>query len=122
MYPVRYPLIPAIVAIMILAACSRDESGPPPDPAVIQQAKILQPTDARLATLYQQSCRACHMVGAGGAPLTGDQAAWDIRWRKGAEALRTSAIRGLNGMPPGAQCFTCSSEDYDALIRFMAGR
>ncbi len=61
-------------------------------------------------------------TGAGGAPLTGDRQAWDSRWTKGQETLRASTVRGLNGMPPGGQCFACTPADYDALIRFMAGR
>lgn len=111
------------VLLSATAACSRDSATPAAAAAPAgQSASTAQPSDPRLAGLYQQSCKACHAIAAGGAPLTGDRAAWAPRWAKGAEALRSSTIRGLNGMPPGGQCFACTPADYDALIRFMAGQ
>jgi cytochrome c5 len=116
----------AIVAVVFLlgtAACADKRRSPAaPAPEVMQHAQSMLPSDTRLAGLYRQSCWACHAMGAGGAPFTGDRATWDPRWDKGEEALRSSVIRGLNGMPAGGQCFVCSPADYDALIRFMAGR
>jgi cytochrome c5 len=54
--------------------------------------------------------------------LTGDRSQWDARWTKGLPALVQSTVTGLNGMPPGGQCFACSAADYEALIQFLAGR
>lgn len=108
------------VALAVLAGCG---SAPPASTLTPAESAALQPADAHLAALYAQSCKSCHTSADTGAPLTGDRAAWDARWaRKGEDGLIDSAIRGLNGMPPGGQCFACAPEDYRALIRFMAGR
>ena len=115
-------IIIGLAAALNLTACSDERTAPPPSAEDVQRATGLLPTDARLADLYRQSCRACHTIAGSGAPLTGHREAWDVRWEKGAEALRSSTIRGLNGMPAGGQCFACTVRDYDELIRFMAGR
>ena len=104
-----------------LAACAPKKPAAP-DAQAFQRAASLTPTDPKLAALYAQSCRACHSISAAGAPLTGDRASWDPRWSKGMDALRASTIGGLNGMPAGGQCFSCTLQDYEALITFMAGR
>jgi cytochrome c5 len=107
---------------LLLSGCTRHSEATTPSPGAIEHAAAATPSDPRIAELYRQSCRACHAVAGSGAPLTGDREAWDDRWEKGAEALRSSAISGMNGMPAGGQCFACTPQDYDALIRFMAGR
>ena len=109
----------AIAAVLLLSACA------PPAPArspaeAAAYAETLMPSDARLADLYAQSCRTCHTVVDTGAPLAGDRAAWAPRWKKGLPALLASTVGGLNGMPAGGQCFSCTPADYEALIRFMA--
>ena len=106
----------------LLSGCAGESEATTPSPDAVERAAASTPADPRIADLYRQSCRACHAVAASGAPLTGDRQAWNQRWGKGADALRSSTIRGLNGMPPGGQCFACTPQDYDALIRFMAGR
>lgn len=112
----------ASVLLIAIAGCTRQSATATPTQTDIDRAATAAPSDARLADLYRQSCRACHSTAAAGAPLAGHREAWDERWEKGADALRSSTIRGLNGMPPGGQCFACTPQDYDALIRFMAGR
>jgi cytochrome c5 len=118
----RGAALAAVTALLMTIGCSGEHSAPAPDTSALERAKAMTPSDTRLAGLYRQSCHACHSTGAAGAPLTGERAAWDARWSKGLEALRSNTISGLNGMPPGGQCFACSAQDYDALIRFMAGR
>ena len=110
------------VATLAIAACSGRASPPAPQPAAAASTAELEPADEHLAALYRQSCKVCHAVGAGGAPVTGDRVSWDPRWEKGMEALRLSTVAGVNGMPPGGQCFACSMPEYEALIAFMAGR
>jgi len=106
-------------ALVLTAACS--PSAPQRTPAeAAAHALTLTPADARLADLYAQSCKTCHTVLDTGAPLAGDRAAWEARWKKGMPALLTSTVGGLGGMPAGGQCFSCSPSDYEALIRFMA--
>ncbi len=69
---------------------------------------------------YAASCGACHAVGVAGAPATGDAEAWAPRMEKSMETLVASVRNGLNAMPPGGLCNSCSDEDYAALITYMA--
>ncbi|GAM99976.1 cytochrome c5 [alpha proteobacterium U9-1i] len=108
-----------LVLVLALAAC-----GETPDVSAqsVTRAAAAAPANARLAQLYDGSCKTCHAVADSGAPLTNDRAAWDARWTKGMDTLVEHTISGFNGMPAGGQCFTCTPEDYRALIAFMAGR
>ncbi|MFO1255714.1 MAG: c-type cytochrome [Sphingomonadaceae bacterium] len=115
----RPHIAPAAVLALALAGCQQE---PPAKPLTPQQSAKLKPADAHLAALYDQSCRSCHTVADTGAPLTGDRTKWDPRWAKGVSAMLNSAVQGLNGMPTGGQCFSCTPDDYRKLIRFMAGR
>jgi cytochrome c5 len=108
----------ACALLALLAGCG----GPPPSsPAQIAaRARELRPGDAHLAELYERSCKACHAEPRANAPLAGDRAAWKARLAKGRTALLQSVLAGVNGMPAGGQCFTCTPGDYEALIGFMA--
>ncbi len=114
----------AVAGLVALSACGGSTGTPAarPSPITEAQSAAMQPASQHLAQLYETSCKACHTVRDTGAPLTGDRAAWDPRWAKGEQELTRNAVAGLNGMPPGGQCFACKPEDYAALIRFMAGR
>lgn len=109
--------IAGAACLVLLSACS-----PPPQDrnALAAVAAQRQPADARLANLYSHACRNCHANVSSGAPLTGDREAWHDRWRKGLSVLLTHTLQGFNGMPAGGQCFSCTSADYTALIRFMS--
>ncbi|MGA1696883.1 MAG: c-type cytochrome [Arenicellales bacterium] len=72
---------------------------------------------------YAASCGACHEAGVAGvvgAPAKGNADAWAPRLEKGMDALVASVRNGLNAMPPGGLCNSCSDEDYKALITYMA--
>lgn len=111
-------LRPLALCALLLAGC-----GGPPSPApaeIAARAATLKPADARLADLYERSCKACHAEPRANAPLAGDRAAWKPRLAKGKATLVQSVLTGFNGMPAGGQCFTCTPGDYEALIAFMA--
>lgn len=117
---------PALAAVLaataaLTAGCSRGAANAP-SPEAIARAAEMTPADPHLAGLYQNACHACHGQPGSGAPLAGDRTAWDPRWAKGMPALMTSVVSGYRGMPSGGQCFACTPDDYQALIRFMAGR
>jgi cytochrome c5 len=111
-------LIATSAVFLLLAACG----GVPAKPLTEAQSAALRPADARLAQLYEGSCKACHTVKASLAPLAGDRTLWDPRWAQGEPALLAATIQGKGGMPAGGQCFECAPDDLKALIRFMAGR
>jgi cytochrome c5 len=106
----------AAPVLLALTAC-----GEKPSPPTAAQLASFKPADARLATLYAGSCRACHTKPDSGAPLVHDHAAWDPRWAKSLPVLTDHAIVGFQAMPAGGQCTACTKQDYENLIRFMAG-
>ncbi|MFA7553164.1 MAG: c-type cytochrome [Spongiibacteraceae bacterium] len=77
-------------------------------------------TEQAVIDRYAKSCSICHTSGVGGAPKTGDTAAWAPRLDKGMDALVGSVEKGLNAMPPKGMCFDCSADDYKALIEHMS--
>lgn len=107
--------------VALLAGCGAREPALSAE-AVLARAVEATPDDARLAGLYDESCRACHTVTDSGAPLALDAQSWAPRWRQGEDVLLQHTISGFNGMPAGGQCFSCTADDYRALIAFMAGR
>ena len=108
----------ALVGLVLstgLIACSDSEHNMSQLPALEAQPTLEAPPQ------YASSCGACHMAGAAGAPKTGDAGAWAARLKaKGMEGLVASVRNGLNAMPPGGLCNSCSDEDHVALISYMA--
>ncbi len=47
--------------------------------------------------VYNSACLACHAAGVGGAPVTGDAAAWAPRVSQGVAVLQQHAIEGYTG-------------------------
>ncbi|MFN3520728.1 MAG: c-type cytochrome [Phenylobacterium sp.] len=109
----RYAIL--VAAALPLAACAQ-ASGPPADPAG------LRPADARLAQLYEGSCKTCHVTADSGAPIVQDKAAWAPRWKQGEAVLLDHVIQGYRGMPALGQCAACSPDDLKRLIRFLAAQ
>ncbi|MDE1146787.1 MAG: c-type cytochrome [Azospirillaceae bacterium] len=108
-----------IVAVGLAGGCGKAPEAAPPTAAALA---ALRPADARLAGLYETSCKACHANPDSGAPLARHATAWTPRWAKGPDLLLRHTLEGFNGMPAGGQCFSCTADDYQALIRFLAGQ
>ena len=77
-------------------------------------------SDDAVIAKYNTSCAVCHVAGVAGAPVTGDAEAWAPRLDKGMNTLVASVKNGLNAMPPGGMCHTCSDDDLRALIEHMS--
>lgn len=71
--------------------------------------------------IYNQSCMACHMTGAAGAPIKGNAEAWAPRIEKGIETLYTHSIEGFNAMPAKGGNLNLSDEETKAAVDFMVG-
>lgn len=75
------------------------------------------------AAAYGKICFACHDAGVGGAPKTGDKAAWADRLQKGQEMLVSNAINGIQGdagiMPPKGGLASLSDDDVRAAVMHM---
>lgn len=70
--------------------------------------------------IYGQFCFACHLTGAGGAPLFGDAEAWAPRIEKGMDALWQSTIDGIPpGMPARGTCMNCSDDELKTAVAHM---
>lgn len=84
-------------------------------------APVIVQTGGRGGEIYSQYCKVCHETGMNNAPKFGDAQAWEPRLAKGMDELLRSTREGLNLMPPGAGCPTCTDADYRASIEYMAG-
>lgn len=90
----------------------------------IRDTAELQSTDAvqltRAQAVYEKHCIICHKDGLAGAPRFQNQTDWQARLdgRK-LEDLVSSAIKGLNAMPPKGTCSDCSEQDITNAIQFM---
>ncbi len=109
-------LLVVAAAGLSLMACS-----PTAAPITPEQSAALVPADARLAGLYETSCKTCHTIQGSGAPLAGDVAAWAPRVKQGMPTLVGHTVQGFKAMPAGGQCAGCTVADYEALIHFMSG-
>ena len=61
-----------------------------PEPAPVAEVKTGP-------QVYNAACNACHGNGVGGAPVTGDVAAWAPRIAQGIDVLNDHAINGFDG-------------------------
>ena len=67
------------------------------------------------------ACAACHNAGVAEAPLTGDTAAWQVRYDLGMDQLMASVINGKGAMPPRAGHPTLSDDDiYNGIVELLA--
>lgn len=69
--------------------------------------------------VYNAACMACHMTGAGGAPITGDKAVWKPRLAQSKATLYQHVINGLGAMPPRGTCTSCSDDELQAAVDHM---
>ena len=72
-------------------------------------------------SVYQKACAVCHDAGVGGAPVTGNAAAWAPRLELGRAALLSSVISGKGAMPPRAGQMQMSDDDLGASVDYMLG-
>lgn len=116
-------LAAGLVLAMTLTACGgkSQDAAPAASAASGAPATIVMPTDPKLATLYGQTCKACHGNPGNPAPQAGDKAAWGPRAAQGMPVLLDHAIKGYKGMPPLGTCMDCGEPEFTALIKFMTG-
>ncbi|WP_299315598.1 c-type cytochrome [uncultured Halomonas sp.] len=69
--------------------------------------------------IYNQACMACHMTGAAGAPIKGNEAHWAERLEQGMETLYTHSIEGFGAMPAKGGFMNLSDEEVKAAVDFM---
>lgn len=76
--------------------------------------------------VFNQACNACHGAGIGGAPKSGDKAAWAPRIAQGADTLHKHALEGFQGkagyMPPKGGWVNLSDAEIMAAVDYMVGQ
>ena len=108
-----------LFSTLLVVGCSSDEN----DLSNIKPPSLSESSlSPKLQTSYTQTCAVCHTKPITGAPISGDTKQWKIILSKGIDKVLDRVINGYAGMPPGGQCFDCSSEDLIELIKFMAGK
>ncbi len=111
----------AILALVLVAACSDSGSGTPSSEAG-STAEPSAPAVVQIdgEKIYNRNCFSCHAAGLADAPKTGDAEAWAPRLAKGPEILLKSVKEGMPpGMPPMGLCSQCSDAEFMAAIEFM---
>ena len=69
--------------------------------------------------IYNSACALCHATGIAGAPKFGEKKAWAPRVAKGLPALFTTALQGLNAMPPKGGQPALPDEDVKSAVAYM---
>lgn len=88
------------------------KSKEPPKPKIKSGANLGQ-------SIYDTYCSTCHASGAAGAPIVGDQAAWEPRIKTGMDTLYHNAIHGINSMPAKGTCSSCTDQEIEAAVQYM---
>jgi len=68
---------------------------------------------------YEGVCHVCHGNGVAGAPKLGNAEEWAERVSKGKDVLHTSAIEGLNAMPPKGGRADLSDDEVKQAVDYM---
>ena len=70
--------------------------------------------------VYTQACAVCHASGVGGAPRTGDKAAWSQRLAQGGQAAMVAAVlKGKGAMPPKGGNASLTENDVKAATEYL---
>jgi cytochrome c5 len=76
--------------------------------------------------VFNTACIACHGGGIGGAPKTGDKAAWTPRIAQGMATLKKHALEGFQGktgvMPAKGGAVNLSDAEIDAGVQYMVSQ
>lgn len=117
-------------AVLLLAACGKNDAPPAPQPAPAPAAAAPAPAPAPAAEntvgkgVYGKTCAMCHAAGVAGAPKPGDKADWGPRIAQGKETLYKHALEGFTGakgaMPARGGSASLSDDEVKAAVDFMA--
>ncbi|WP_133130854.1 c-type cytochrome [Legionella yabuuchiae] len=70
--------------------------------------------------IYNSYCAVCHQAGVAGAPKFRVEEDWKKRLaEKGISGLVTTAIKGINAMPPKGTCAKCTDEEIKQAVEYM---
>ncbi|MCE8036369.1 c-type cytochrome [Halomonas sp. MCCC 1A11062] len=69
--------------------------------------------------IYNQACMACHMTGAAGAPIRGNDDHWAERLEQDMDTIYEHAISGIGAMPPKGGHANLSDDEVRAATDFL---
>jgi cytochrome c5 len=72
--------------------------------------------------VYNNFCANCHAKNPLieiGAPILGDNKAWEKRKQQGYDTLLKHLMNGINSMPARGGCFECSDEQIKAALNYI---
>jgi cytochrome c5 len=87
--------------------------------------RFADPVLAEGRSVWMGTCRACHLMGAAGAPAVTDYDNWEPRIAKGLRALFESPIHGIKGddgkykMPPRGGNDRLTDRQIEAAVEYM---
>lgn len=84
---------------------------------VVASISIIAQADGEAT--YNQACMACHMTGAAGAPIRGNEEHWEPRVEKGSDILYDHAINGFQAMPPKGGQLGLSDDEVKAAVDYL---
>jgi cytochrome c5 len=97
-----------------------------PEPAAgFEMPRFADPVLAEGRSVWMGTCRACHLMGAAGAPAVTDFPNWEPRIDRGVEALFKSPIHGIKGedgkykMPPRGGNERLTDRQIEAAVEYM---
>jgi cytochrome c5 len=87
--------------------------------------RFADPVLAEGRSVWMGTCRACHLMGAAGAPAVTDFENWEPRIAKGIRTLFQSPIHGIKGddgeykMPPRGGNDRLTDRQIEAAVEYM---
>jgi cytochrome c5 len=112
----------AFAAALTLTGCGPGNSEPA---AGFTMPRFADPVLAEGRSVWMGTCRACHLMGAAGAPAVTDFKNWQPRIAKGVEALFDRPIKGIKGedgeykMPPRGGNDRLTDGQIEAAVEYM---
>ncbi|MBK1619835.1 hypothetical protein CKO42_15565 [Lamprobacter modestohalophilus] len=111
-----------LAAVGAIQGCGPGTSEPA---AGFEMPKFADPVLAEGRSVWMGTCRACHLMGAAGAPAVTDYPNWEPRIAKGVDALFKSPIHGIKGddgkykMPPRGGNERLTNRQIEAAVEYM---
>lgn len=99
-----------------------DQSKPGASPGTVAPVVIKplpKPSLEEGKKIYNETCSVCHAEGKLGAPILGDQIAWQPRIKQGIDVLFTHTLKGYNRHPPRGTCMSCTNAEIQAAVLYM---
>ena len=129
-------LLVALVLLVALSACSKDEPAEAPKaaaPAVEQAKQVAQQAEEKATAvvaqakdmlnsgqvIYTKSCMSCHKMGLMGAPKVGDKNAWAALIAEGQAELVKNSIHGIGRMPAKGGNASLTDAEVEAAVGYM---